>query len=62
MFASHFAFNLQYNEKCVAVMEYIRRYLWMKHGLARECFAKEQYIKKQGKSHKKFIGIDCGLI
>jgi len=34
----------------------------MKHGLARECFAKELYIKKQGKSHKKFIGIDCGLI
>jgi len=34
----------------------------MKHGLARECFAKELYVKKQGKSHKKFIGIDCGLI
>ena len=34
----------------------------MKHGLACERFAKELYIRKQGKSHKKFIATDCGLI
>ena len=34
----------------------------MKHGVACERFAKEQYIINQCKSHKKFIATDCGLI
>ena len=34
----------------------------MKHGLACERFAKEQYIKKQCKNHKKFTATNCGLI